>query len=327
MASTSRYSKIVRQFNPRNANVIDLIKDPWVNFHPVFVLASKMTKSQSSAVANILALRPSDIEWLSLATGQVLVYAKNVLFVVEPKGPISVIDFNTSVVFSIRKRTGLLSDPGIVLTVQLSANRSETVKLDFCGDGAKKIRDLVLNRLTPHQRMVVAVVGARGRGKSTLINALIGDDLAPTGSGAAVTTKPAMYETEDGLWGLLDTEGWTSTEGSKGATRLAELIQSTRNNGTGCSVQAVWYCVASHIDKLTSAEEEFMDMIQEIGIPVVFVVTQSSIEKDSEFEIWVSRKLKRVYGPAFVMAKQQHKQPCHGLEDLLVTTKKAIGKK
>jgi GTP-binding protein EngB required for normal cell division len=327
MSSSSRYSKIVEQFNPRTANVIDLIKDPWVNFHPEFILAKTMTKSQIGVVAKLLALRPVDIEWISLATGQVLVYARNALFVVEPRGRTQVLDFNTSVVFSIRKRTAVLSDPGIVLTIQISANKSETVRLDFCGDGAKHIRDLVLARLSPLTRTVVAVVGARGRGKSTLINALIGDDLAPTGSGAAVTTQPAMYESEDGLWGFLDTEGWTSKEGSDGATRLAELIESTLHNGPGCSVEAVWYCVASHVDKITPAEKEFMNAIQGIGIPVVFIVTQSSVNKDSEFEIWVSKNMKHVYGPAYVMAKNRHKEPSHGLEDLLATTKKAVGKK
>ena len=45
----------------------------------------------------------------------------------------------------------------------------------------------------------LVVMGKTGAGKSTLINAVLEEDLAPTGTGQAVTKKNQLYTKKDAL--------------------------------------------------------------------------------------------------------------------------------
>src|SRR5690606_19569099 len=56
-------------------------------------------------------------------------------------------------------------------------------------------------------RFNLAVFGKTGVGKSTLINAVFGEDVAPTGIGEPVTMDGHLYVHRSGFLGLYDTRG------------------------------------------------------------------------------------------------------------------------
>src|SRR6187549_3207687 len=56
-------------------------------------------------------------------------------------------------------------------------------------------------------RFNLAIFGKTGVGKSTLINAIFGKDVAATGIGAPVTLGSHLYLHADGHFGVLDTRG------------------------------------------------------------------------------------------------------------------------
>src|SRR3954467_11114386 len=56
-------------------------------------------------------------------------------------------------------------------------------------------------------RFNLAIFGKTGVGKSTLINAIFGEDVAPTGIGEPVTMENNLYLHRGGFIGLLYTRG------------------------------------------------------------------------------------------------------------------------
>ena len=70
-------------------------------------------------------------------------------------------------------------------------------------------------------RANIAVVGNAGVGKSTLINAMFGFDIAETGVGRRVTKEIAYYEHPTGAVGFFDTRGIEVGEAK------AELIEGS----------------------------------------------------------------------------------------------------
>ena len=56
-------------------------------------------------------------------------------------------------------------------------------------------------------RFNLAIFGKTGVGKSTLINAIFGEDLAETGIGEPVTKDSHLYMHHSGHFGVLDTRG------------------------------------------------------------------------------------------------------------------------
>ena len=60
----------------------------------------------------------------------------------------------------------------------------------------------------------VLVIGNSGVGKSTLINAVLGEERAVTGYGTAGTTKElAIYESQEIPFRVIDTVGYDIPEG------------------------------------------------------------------------------------------------------------------
>jgi len=98
-------------------------------------------------------------------------------------------------------------------------------------------------------RANIAVVGNAGVGKSTLINAMFGFDIAETGVGQAVTTEIAYYEHPNGAIGFFDTRGIEVgetkdqiIEGFKAAVkeRRAKPLRSRyMSPGTACEGRAL----------------------------------------------------------------------------------------
>ena len=72
-------------------------------------------------------------------------------------------------------------------------------------------------------RFNLAVLGKTGVGKSTLVNAIFGEEVAETGIGKPVTEGSHLYLTRSGALGLYDTRGLEI--GSSTAELLHELSE------------------------------------------------------------------------------------------------------
>lgn len=124
-------------------------------------------------------------------------------------------------------------------------------------------------------RFNLAIFGKTGVGKSTLINAIFGEDVAPTGIGEPVTMENHLYLHRAGFLGLLDTRGLEI--GKDTDTLIAELgayVRRMRANPLSEQIHVAWYCVRATDRRFEDTEAEFIRRLHELGLPVVAVLTQ-----------------------------------------------------
>ena len=127
-------------------------------------------------------------------------------------------------------------------------------------------------------RFNLAVFGLTGAGKSTLVNAVFGEDLARTGIGAPVTQGSRLYRHEGSQLGIFDTKGLEV--GSDDAEILRELrafIDANRLGALADQIHVIWYCIRAGDRRIQPVEVGFIEQIAALGIPVLIVMTQTPL--------------------------------------------------
>lgn len=121
----------------------------------------------------------------------------------------------------------------------------------------------------------LAVFGKTGVGKSTLVNAIFGRDVAATGVGSPVTKGLVYYRHPDGFLGLYDSEGFeTGTSGDAIVEGLRRLVADHRTRAVDQQIHAVWYLVRWSDRRFERAQEQFVRELAALGLPVIVVMTQ-----------------------------------------------------
>lgn len=179
-------------------------------------------------------------------------------------------------------------------------------------------------------RFNLAIFGKTGVGKSTLINSVFGRDVAATGIGEPVTMDEVLHLHDSGFLGLLDTRGLEIGEDSDAIIRdLTRHMEDRRKSNATDQVHVAWYCVSAPHKRFEDTEAEFIRRLDELGLPVVVVLTQvpsrrGELHEDAiELTDYIaSRGLPIVGRPLPVMAEADEflGQPAHGLQDLIDAT-------
>lgn len=120
----------------------------------------------------------------------------------------------------------------------------------------------------------VLVSGKTGAGKSTLINAVFGEQLAETGIGLPVTDKPRRYAKDGIPVTVLDTRGLELGECDGRGNEFTEEIDQ-RAVATGDEqLHVAWYCIAAPSDRIDEGEERHLAALAS-RLPIIVVVTMS----------------------------------------------------
>lgn len=121
----------------------------------------------------------------------------------------------------------------------------------------------------------LAVFGKTGVGKSTLVNAIFGRDVARTGVGKSVTKGLMYYRHPDGFLGLYDAEGFeTGTSGNVILDGLRKLVSEHGQRAIDERIHAVWYLVRWSDRRFEQAQAGFVQALHDLGLPVIVVMTQ-----------------------------------------------------
>ena len=123
-------------------------------------------------------------------------------------------------------------------------------------------------------RFNLAVFGKTGAGKSTLINAIFGSDVAATGTGPPVTTDVTYYEHPDGILGLYDSQGFETGHGGDAVLAgLERIVSDSRTQPVERHIHAAWYVVRWSDRRFEQAQAAFVRKLSTL-VPVIFVLSQ-----------------------------------------------------
>jgi uncharacterized protein (DUF697 family)/predicted GTPase len=121
-------------------------------------------------------------------------------------------------------------------------------------------------------RFNLAVIGASGVGKSSLVNAVFGRDWAKVGKGLPVT-RGVQYYHDDSL-GIWDVEGFEIGSLVPPGEQLRSHLKTISEHPAIEQISVVWYCVKSNDDRLTTADITMIRELDAAGLPVILVLTK-----------------------------------------------------
>lgn len=153
-------------------------------------------------------------------------------------------------------------------------------------DFKKKVDSLDKDKL-PTANIMVA--GITGTGKSTLLNAIFGADLAETGKGRPVTAHIDEYQSVDVPIHIWDTVG-LELDSEKTKESINSIRQTIAEKAEAKDqfdrVHAIWYCINSGSNRYQGAELDFIKNLHSIGVPFIIVLTQCIGDPDeiNQFE-------------------------------------------
>ena len=145
----------------------------------------------------------------------------------------------------------------------------------------KKVDNLGSDKLPTANIMVV---GGTGVGKSTLLNAIFGSELAATGKGKPVTKQISEYGDVSGIpiriWDTVGLEIDSATT-EKSIKAIKDTIAKKADSEDQFDrVHAIWYCINSGSGRYQGAELEFIKSLHSIAVPFMIVLTQCIGDED-----------------------------------------------
>lgn len=174
----------------------------------------------------------------------------------------------------------------------------------------------------------IVIMGQSGTGKSTIVNALMGEDVARTGKGTSVTTENKIYSTtcrfnnKKYTLNLYDTVGIDVT--STAIDDIKNHLKLLQDTSSESDVNIVWFCINAQNPNLHRLYPD-IDLIQKLSIeyeiPFIIVMTRSLENQIGETEQIIQKTMPEVT-TAHILAKDFKLRdginiPAYGLNDLL----------
>ena len=199
-------------------------------------------------------------------------------------------------------------------------------------DPFQQFKDRYESELSKLGTFNLAVVGATGAGKSTLINSIFRANVAAVGNGRPVTPHVTKLERPGVPLAIYDTKGVELGDAADAViAEFREIIAERRRLGVQEQIHAVWYCIRSHDKRIEDFQIALIRAFVDEQLPVMVVLTQCLGPEDAEaleFAAVIAQQgLPTSPGPAPFLTLAQPRKitaeltlPSFGLQELLDAT-------
>ncbi len=188
-----------------------------------------------------------------------------------------------------------------------------------------------LRQQTSMGRFNLAILGKTGVGKSTLVNAIFGEEVARTGIGEPVTKGSHFYRADSGNLGVIDTQGLEVGRDDKQLLKeIDELVKTSRKMPISEQIHVAWYCVRGMDRRFEQSEADLIRHLDQAGVPVVLVMTQVPL-REGRFHpdaVELAHRITAMQLPIVgghpyltnAIPDEFSANPAHGLQELLDAT-------
>ncbi len=209
---------------------------------------------------------------------------------------------------------------------------------DIYTNKKRKLKNIIMNKekkICEIKHLSIVIGGRSGVGKSTLINAMLKENLAKTGVGKIQTIKTDVYSSSKlNFLRLFDTRGIEFKKEYGPEKILSEIlniiekekkeIENKKQDNCDDYIQCIWYCISGN-----AIEQKELDVIKELknnnySIPIIVVNTYTKSKEIAEDK---KRKLESEFNNDIhfvsVLAKKiSDSDNTFGLDELLDETLK-----
>ncbi|MBD2183420.1 50S ribosome-binding GTPase [Planktothrix sp. FACHB-1355] len=131
----------------------------------------------------------------------------------------------------------------------------------------------------------IAVIGRIGVGKSTLINAVFGAEVAKVGAGLPVSKGFVRYPRdpdEKSPVVLYDSAGYESNKETEFVESTLRFLEELRRKGIEEQIHLVWYVVNASSARFEYFDRDIINKLYEQQVPVIIVLSQCDRAKPNE---------------------------------------------
>lgn len=152
------------------------------------------------------------------------------------------------------------------------------------------LKDLLDKAILDQKRKLgtinILVAGQTGAGKSTLVNAVFGEEFAKTARGKPVTKKATWYARDGHPLRMLDTRGLEAASYQETLDDLKKAILAGRGSPVANEqIHIAWICVQEGGGRVQEADFALARLLMSENIPVIVVVTKHGMDPDFADEV------------------------------------------
>ncbi|GLZ77398.1 GTPase [Actinorhabdospora filicis] len=207
-------------------------------------------------------------------------------------------------------------------------------KYDF-RDLANRFEDEYEKALSSLGTFNVAVFGDTGAGKSTLINAVFGKQLAATDIGDSITRHITYHGGPPEPLGIYDNRGFGLDDSSDVDSIVGELrriVADNRSKPLSERIHVVWFVSNFYSRRFLDGHARFVRALADLQLPVMMVLTQVPLTREGKYHkdaLALAEYIRGLELPTTPRGKvfmvnsigdADLGQPAHGLKQLLEAT-------